>query len=364
MDFSKLSFKDLQAKCKEHHISNYSGKKKQELIELLTNALRKLNVQEEIIHVSSSNVLIDANNIYQGNCLELFKSLQSSTIDMICTDPPYFLDGLGDEWNKQKLDEKGSSSVVSNLPKGMKFDRNQSKRFREFYLQVSKEAFRVLKPGGVFISFSSPRLYHSMTIAIEDAGFEIRDMLGWIYTQSQVKAFSQNHIINKDKVLTQQEKEQMIDKLKDTRTMQLKPAIEPMCLAVKPVEGRLIDNYMKYETGLMHVDKNTKVGTNNDMFPSNIMTSETFYDAIDRVFMISKPSKQEKKEYNTHLSVKPISLISHLIQLFTIENAVVLDPFMGSGTTAVACIQTKRKYIGFELNQEYIEIANKRLNDQ
>jgi len=118
--------------------------------------------------------------------MELLRTIPENSVDMVCTDPPYFLDGLGDEWNKESLDKKGSSSVVGNLPKGMKFDRNQSKKFREFYQKVSSEVFRVLKPGGAFISFSSPRLYHSMTIAVEDAGFEIRDMLGWVYTQSQV----------------------------------------------------------------------------------------------------------------------------------------------------------------------------------
>jgi site-specific DNA-methyltransferase (adenine-specific) len=289
------------------------------------------------------------------------KSLPENSVDMICTDPPYFLDGLGNTWNKQSLDTKGSSSVVGNLPKGMKFDREQSKKFNEFYSKVSEEAFRVLKPGGAFLSFSSPRLYHSMAWAMEGAGFEIRDMLGWIYTQSQVKAFSQDHIIEKDKSKTDEQKTELKKLCTNWKTPQLKPAIEPICLAVKPIEGRYIDNFQKYGLGLMNTSEETKLG--EGYFPSNIMVTEDVGQGLDKVFLVAKPNKAEKGTYNTHLSVKPVQLISHLIKLFTKENSIILDPFMGSGTTAVACLQTKRNYIGFDINQEYITITEKRIKD-
>jgi site-specific DNA-methyltransferase (adenine-specific) len=243
----------------------------------------------------------------------------------------------------------------------MKFDRNQSIKFNEFYTKISKEVYRILKPGGAFLSFSSPRLYHSMAMAIETAGFEIRDMLGWVYTQAQVKAFSQDHIIDNDKNKTEGEKERLKELCNNWKTPQLKPAIEPICLAVKPIEGRYIDNFDKYGTGLMNTSEETKVG--EGYFPSNIVTSENIDETMDKVFLVGKPSKKEKGEYNTHLSVKPVSLIEHLIKLFTKKNAIILDPFMGSGTTAVACVLSERKYIGFDINEEYIEISNKRIED-
>lgn len=301
------------------------------------------------------------NKVLLGNSLELLKTIPANSIDMVCTDPPYFLDGLGDDWSKEKLDTKGSSSLVGNLPKGMKFDRNQSKKFNEFYAKVSAEVFRILKPGGAFISFSSPRLYHSMAMAVEEAGFEIRDMLGWIYTQSQVKAFSQDHIIEKDKKLTAEQKANLKEACSNWKTPQLKPAIEPMCLAVKPIEGRYIDNFQKYGTGLMNTSDETKTGEAH--FPSNIVTTEQIDETLDKVFLVSKPSKAEKGDYNTHLSVKPVQLIAHLIKLFTKENAVVLDPFLGSGTAAVACLQTKRAYIGFDISKEYLDIAERRIRE-
>ena len=76
------------------------------------------------------------NQILHENCLEGMKKIEDNSIDMVCTDPPYFLDGLGDDWDKKKLDVRGTSSVVGNLPKGMKFDRNQSKKFNTFYKDI------------------------------------------------------------------------------------------------------------------------------------------------------------------------------------------------------------------------------------
>jgi site-specific DNA-methyltransferase (adenine-specific) len=299
------------------------------------------------------------NKVSLMDCMDGLKNIPNGSIDMVCTDPPYFLDKLNSNWNKATLDKSGSSSMVGNLPKGMKFDRNQSKKFNEFYSKVSDEVFRVLKPGGAFLSFSSPRLYHSMAMAIEDSGFEIRDMLGWVYTQSQVKAFSQDHIIEKDKSRTTEQKSRLKELCKDWKTPQLKPAIEPICFAVKPIEGRYIDNFEKYNVGLLNTS--IKVGENH--FPSNIILTEEITESMDRVFLIPKPTKTEKGNYNTHLSVKPVNLIKHLIKLFTKENSVILDPFMGSGTTCIACLESNRNFIGFEINQEYINIAERRIKE-
>jgi len=375
MDFSNKTIQELKEICRHQKIKGISNMSKANLIKMIESHYNNSTV------ISSSSVIILEetitplisilpttisisellNKVTLGESIEFMKKMPSNSIDMVCTDPPYFLDGLGNDWNKKSLDEKGSSTVVGNLPKGMKFDRNQSKKFNEFYSIVSIEVFRILKPGGAFLSFSSPRLYHSMAMAIEEAGFEIRDMLGWIYTQSQVKAFSQDHIIDKDKLMTTEEKTELKKLCKDWKTPQLKPAIEPICFAVKPIEGRYIDNFQKYGVGLMNTSDETKLG--DSYFPSNIITTDNICQELDTVFLVAKPKKIEKGEYNTHLSVKPVNLITHLIKLFTKEGAAVLDPFMGSGTTAVACIQTKRNYIGFDINKEYITIAEKRIMD-
>ena len=365
MDYNSKTIPELKEICKQKKIKGISGKSKSDLIKLLegSSTTRVSPTTQDVSAILGTplNLTDMLNKVSYGECVDMMKKISSNSVDMVLTDPPYFLDGLGDDWNKESLDNKGSSSVVGNLPKGMKFDRNQSKKFNEFYSKVSTEVYRILKPGGTFISFSSPRLYHSMAMAIEDAGFEIRDMLGWIYTQSQVKAFSQDHIIEKDKLLNAEQKKLLKETCNNWKTPQLKPAIEPMCLAVKPKEGRYIDNFQMYGTGLMNTNLETKTG--EGFFPSNIITTDKVEESMDRVFLVSKPDKTEKGDYNTHLSVKPVSLISHLIKLFTKEDAIVLDPFMGSGTTAVACIMSKRRYIGFDINKEYIAITERRIKD-
>jgi site-specific DNA-methyltransferase (adenine-specific) len=373
MDYNSKTIPELKEICRQRKIKGFSRKCKADIIKLLKNSTPVSDNQdtniaettlndEKVDHCSETipelkeNIDSFINKVICGECVEMMKKIPENSIDMVVTDPPYFLDRLDDKWNKERF---CSSAVVGNLPKGMKFSRNQSKKFNEFYERVSSEIYRILKPGGTFISFSSPRLYHSMAMAIENEGFEIRDMLGWVYLQAQTKAFSQDHIIDKDKSLNAKQKTKLKELCHNWRTPQLKPAIEPMCLAVKPIEGRYIDNFQKYGVGLMNTSEETKTG--EGYFPSNIITTEEVEESMDKVFLVSKPNKAEKGDYNTHISVKPINLVSHLIKLFTKEEAIVLDPFIGSGTTAVACLQSNRRYIGFDINEEYIKIAERRI---
>jgi DNA modification methylase len=83
---------------------------------------------------------------------------------------------------------------------------------------------------------------------------------------------------------------------------------------------------------------------------------------IDKYFLVEKPKKQEKGIYNDHPSVKPVELCKILIELTTLPDAIVFDPFMGSGTTILASILTKRRYIGIEIDKHYYNIALKRIS--
>ena len=91
------------------------------------------------------------------------------------------------------------------------------------------------------------------------------------------------------------------------------------------------------------------------------MTSQYISHRIDKVFLVDKPKEDEKGSFNNHKTVKPLSLFKYLINLTTRKNSIVLDPFIGSGTTALACKELGRKFIGVEVNKQYINIANKRL---
>jgi site-specific DNA-methyltransferase (adenine-specific) len=130
---------------------------------------------------------------------------------------------------------------------------------------------------------------------------------------------------------------------------------------MKPI-GKLtfIQNELQFKTGLL--DFSQKVGINNDRVPANIITTDEYNESYDKNFLVSKPSKIEKGENNTHITVKPIALIEHLIKLFSKKGSLVVDPFLGSGTTALACKNTDRKFFGTELNSEYYKICLDRCN--
>jgi site-specific DNA-methyltransferase (adenine-specific) len=283
-------------------------------------------------------------DVYHGDCIKFIKSLDPNSIDMILTDPPYFLDTMDDKWSHETQISRTSNSHISKLPMGMKFSSTQGPKFEKFMNELSLELIRVLKPGGFFISFSSGRMYHNMVSGIEKAGFEIRDQVIWKYNQSQVKAFRQDHIIDNDKVMTYEQKEALKVKMKDHRTPQLKSSFEPICVAMKPIEKRFIDNFQKWGTGL--------IKTINNKVPENIME-------------INKPSKSEKRidetSVNFHPTIKPIELMERLIGIYCPDTGVILDPFLGSGTTAVAAKRTGRKCKGSEINEDYIELIKKRL---
>lgn len=297
--------------------------------------------------------------IVNNDCMEAVSALEDSTIDCVITDPPYFIDKLDDKWSAQKIQEDEKNSHIKHLPKGMKFDKKQVKVLYDYYLELSRLLFRKLKPGGYFLSFSSPRLYHAIAMSNEIAGFEIRDMINWTYTQTMPKGMSMIHIIDKMKDLSDDEKSKLKTEYKDFKTPQIRSCFEPICVAMKPI-GKLtfIKNELQFKTGLL--DFSQKVGINEDRIPANIITTEEYNDTYDKNFLIAKPTRKEKGESNSHITVKPVKLMEHLVRLFSKEGAFVVDPFAGSGTTALACKNTNRRCLGIELNREYYQIAVER----
>ena len=291
------------------------------------------------------------NQIIQGDSLkEILPQIAENSIDVVITDPPYFLDKLDENWNHKKVSSGKNNHVIKSLPAGMKFDREQGKRFYDWYL-------RVLKPGGFFFSFSSPRLYHRMASAVDDAGFEIRDVFMWLYTQNQAKAMSLEHFIDKMNI-EKKDKDIIKKKLKGWKTPQVKSCFEPISMAQKPTEGTYLNNIIKNQIGLL----NTNIRIGDNMYPANVFSIDGINQIIDKSFLLSKPSKLEKGEFNNHKTVKPLAICEYLINLSAFANdAVILDPFVGSGTTAVAAKKLGKNYIGIDLNINYVEIANKRL---
>ena len=201
--------------------------------------------------------------ILVGNCLDKLKELEDNSVDSICCDPPYELGFMGKHWDNT----------------GIAYNKD-----------MWAECLRVLKPGGHLLAFSGTRTYHRMAVAIEDAGFEIRDMVEWVYGSGFPKSLNIGKAVDKLQKNERELKKHHIqsktnpdihagavahitmpnnwDVTKDTSPWEgwgtaLKPAHEPICLARKPIEGTVANNVLKYGTGGLNIDK-SRVGTRTE----------------------------------------------------------------------------------------------------
>ena len=278
-----------------------------------------------------------------GDCRQKLVEIERESVHLVITDPPYFLDGLDDKWKKGEADSTRDTGSVKGLPIGMKFDTKQGRALQDFMSDVAEKMIAVLVPGAFAVVFSQPRLAHRMAVGLENAGFEIRDLLAWHFTRrAQFKAFSMDHFVDKMDI-SKKERARIKRNLQGRKTPQLRPQFEAMILAQKPRKGTFIENWLEYQAGLIDA-KVSLEGT-----------------APNTVMRVEKPARSK---YNGHLTVKPVRLIEHLIRLFSGVGQIVLDPFLGSGTTAVAAHRTGRSYIGIEVRNDYIKIAENRINTE
>lgn len=276
--------------------------------------------------------------LYHADCREGLETLADDSVNLVLTDPPYFIDGMDDSWSPEKLQRKVErAGTIGGLPVGMKFDPDQGRRLQAFFYELATALLRVVVAGGFFLSFMQPRLYHRMAMAAELAGFEVRDLLIWEHGGGQGKAFSLTHFVEKMDV-TREEKDALIASMAGGKTPQLRPKFEAILLAQKPKEGTFIENWKRWRTGLIWPD-----------FAEGQQTT---------IFKYGKPNSRKTVD---HPTVKPVGLMEQLLRVFSIEGHTVLDPFMGSGTTGVACVKTRRNFIGFEINGKYFDLAKKRI---
>lgn len=352
--------------------------------------------------------------IIHGNCIEVLKRLDENSIDAIITDPPYELGFMGKSWDKSGI---------------------------AFNTEVWSECLRVLKPGGHMLAFGGSRTFHRIAVAIEDAGFELRDTLMWVYGSG----FPKSHDVSKGIDKKKGKERKVIRKNPNDREKRnnlmsdyglhggvgkgyitapatpeaqmwegwgtaLKPAFEPIILARKPIsEKNIAENVLKWGTGGINIDdcrvetsgteqqgrwpanfihdgseevlrlfpktkpsvrnklSDNRQNMNKSMFIDGRRGPENSYDdsgSAARFFYCAKASRKERGEGNNHPTVKSLALMQYLVRLVTPPDGIVLDPFAGSGSTLIAAIREGFKYIGIELNEEYIEIAEKRLESE
>ena len=261
--------------------------------------------------------------LHTADCREAMATMADASVDAIVTDPPYELGFMGKTWDAN----------------GIAYDP-----------AVWGQALRVLKPGGHMLAFGGSRTYHRMACAIEDAGFDIRDQIMWVYGSGFPKS----------------------------RTA-LKPAHEPIVVARKRGTGKLNIDACRIEgtwapkglqTGLGTIKFFTEGETPRvdksphplGRWPANLIhDGETDLGEAARFFYCAKASKAERGEDNTHPTVKPIDLMRYLVQLVAPPGGTVLDPFMGSGTTGIACKLLGLDFIGIEVDPIYCETARQRI---
>ena len=413
--------------------------------------------------------------LHLGDCLAIMRGMASDSVDAIVTDPPYELGFMGKSWD--------ASGIANSV-------------------DMWREALRVLKPGGHLLAFSGSRTYHRMVVAIEDAGFAIRDQIMWVYgsgfpkSQNVSKAIdkqagAEREVISEGKALKRMipgaDQDATGSWIKDngreyvpqvTRAATpeaeqwegwgtaLKPAHEPICVARKPLIGTVAANVLAFGTGALNIGASRvevtdaayarncsgtrgadKEGATNihtgggsaaaGRWPANLIhdgsaevvalfpaeagaaapvrkrsgdkfrnSYGTFAGNIDeggstfqgdsgsaaRFFYCAKASRADRNEGcvsgdapavangatmrdredadwsarngNHHPTVKPTDLMAHLCRLVTPPGGLVLDPFMGSGSTGKACMREGFRFIGIDMTPEYVTIARARIEHE
>jgi DNA modification methylase len=333
--------------------------------------------------------------IHNSDCLEVMATMDENSVDAIVSDPPYGLSFMGKGWDH----------AVPGV---------------EFWA----EALRVAKPGAHLLAFGGTRLYHRLTCAIEDAGWEVRDCLMWIYGQGfpKSKDFAKDDAASRDAGFRVPLPEFVGTPFESGYGTALKPSWEPIIMARKPLAGTVAANVTEWGTGGINVDgcrvgtettttngwkcggeqvygggngrcaDGYKGGENQGRWPANLLIEEGTIDAEwTRFFYQPKASKRDRDEglegperlcgmmeddkpietgsgrpsrderKNTHPTVKPTDLMRYLCRLVTPPGGTILDPFTGSGSTGKAAMLEGFNFIGCELDATYCDTARRRI---
>ena len=381
-------------------------------------------------------------SLHLGECLDVLRSMADNSVDAVVTDPPYGLSFMGKRWDY-------------DVPA----------------TEVWAECLRVLKPGGHLLAFAGTRTQHRMAVRIEDAGFEIRDMIAWVYGSGFPKSLDVSKAIDRAAGAEREvvgvhrrhgggsaESGSLSGPLGTLSELPLtapatpeaqqwagwgtalKPALEPITVARKPLEGTVAANVLAHGTGALNIDgcrvatdpavddprlggkgtwKTDKAAQNVyeggyagqevassalGRWPANLIhdgseevlagfpqargqqgaltgaepsskTTSVFGEfagrspseprgdtgSAARFFYCAKASKRDRGENNTHPTVKPTNLMRYLCKLVTPQGGVVLDPFMGSGSTGKAALLEGFQFVGIERDPAYFVTAQHRV---
>lgn len=289
------------------------------------------------------------NKVILGDSITELKNIDENSVHLILSDIPY---GIGiDTWDV--LHDNTNSAYLGSSPAQEKAGAIFKKRgkplngwsdadrlipiqYYEWCKSWATEWHRILKPGGSAIIFAGRRLSHRCISALEDVGFTYKDMISWIKEKAPHRAQRLSIVYDK------RNDKSNSDKWEGWRIGNLRPTFEPILWFTKPykIGGTIADNVI--ENGL---------GGYNETALLKYISSP------DNIISI----RSGKDDIGLHPTQKPLLLMKALIEMTTVPEQVVLDPFCGSGTTLVAALQLGRQYIGIELGDEYYNVKLKRI---
>lgn len=301
------------------------------------------------------------------DCLEALKLMAPNSADAAVTDPPYGI-------NAVKNTRDGHTNWDKEIPP----------------LNVWEEVLRIVKPGAHMLAFGAAKTHHRLMCNIEDAGWEIRDCLGWVYRTGMPKCgkakFDEGEYAG--------------------WAVNLKPNWDPIVLARKKIDQKsVVDNMNTWSTGMLNIDASrvatdkkrilntyspdkykNKSGESNlyknlhhsayayqgltdlGRWPANVITDGSQDVEMDiplaKKFFFHPKAQGDERAGNPHPTVKPVALMEYLVKLITPVGGHVVDPFMGSGSTGVACVNQGFDFTGFEINGSYFSIAEKRIQER
>jgi site-specific DNA-methyltransferase (adenine-specific) len=331
--------------------------------------------------------------LHPGDCMAVIQTLDDASVDSVVTDPPYALASIVKRFGKPGSAPVKNTDIYQRASAGFMgqhWDTGETAFNPAFWAEV----LRVLKPGGHVIALGGTRTYHRLVCAIEDARFEIRDQLAWVYGSGFPKSHNAGNGWG----------------------TALKPAFEPICLARKPLIGTVVANVLTHGTGALNVD-GCRVATDEDlnggayvksggraslqgdertgaaqgMFqpgktvgadyvqPLGRWPANLIHDGSDEVlaafpdtgvssggkgaasgdagsaarFFYTAKADASDRAGSKHPTVKPLDLMQWLVRLVTPKGGTVLDPFAGTGTTAEAAWREGCGCVLIERETEY-----------
>ncbi|HWB69442.1 MAG TPA: site-specific DNA-methyltransferase [Solirubrobacterales bacterium] len=311
----------------------------------------------------------------------MLASLKPASVDAVVTDPPYGIGWQNEHWDGGAIREAAARIGRERL--------TPNEAFEVWTGLWAAECARVMKPGAHLLAFGAARTFHRLACGLEDAGLEVRDVVMWLYGTGMSKS---RHYPG-------------------GRATTLKPAFEPVILARKPLAGTTEETIERFGTGALNTEA-CRVGSRHpaDVVVGHepgceeggecapgcavaLLDAEAYQGrsssgqgtAPSRWMYCPKVSRAEReagceelparvldlfpnagprpsgRTRNPHPTVKPLALMRWLVRLVCPPEGVVLDPFMGSGTTGAAAMLERRRFCGIEMEPAYLEIAAARI---